>query len=88
MTNYDTMTWETRSVLIERRSKKFPLLSFALINSLGIACKSCVFNLRMAENVRSAVADVTGIHFFTALNAIHNSMLFIMSQILHVVNIY
>ena len=36
--NYDTMTWETRIVLIDRRSKKIsdPPLSFALINSLGI----------------------------------------------------
>ena len=35
--NYDTMTWETRSVLIDRRSKK---ISCALINLLGIVCKS------------------------------------------------
>ena len=38
---YDTMTLETRSVLIDRRSKKFHL-SFALPNSLGIACKSAL----------------------------------------------
>ena len=55
------MTWETK--------KKIggPKISFALINSLGIACiiklkALChckLFNLCMAENVHSAVADVT-----------------------------
>ena len=49
----------------------------------------------MAENVRSAVADVTGMvrvmcrSWRTSLNIILLlSMLFIMSQIVHVVNIY
>ena len=36
----DAMTWETRSVLIDRMSKKISPSFICAYNSLGIACKS------------------------------------------------
>ena len=54
-----TMTWG-KSVLIDRGSKKFPFSHLALINSLGIFVFSIYAWQCMAENVRSAVADVIG----------------------------